>query len=139
MYLGVYHGGYAGSLWTPFGEVKLLGSGWSIDLRRISASFLREMQNTWVIEDVTSRIDRIPLPCTDQCAQRAEAPHGFVYIHPNINVPLSTVYLIRTVGSIDFLPHAVHFEDCLYGDQRKRDSADQAMFETLSKGKNGFF
>ncbi len=43
-------------LHTPFGEVKIFGSGWSSAIRNISKNILHKMESRWILEEVTDKV-----------------------------------------------------------------------------------
>jgi hypothetical protein len=133
-------------LYTPFGEVKLLGGGCLDTIEHVSKTFLNEMD--WEIEDVTKKVKLYSYSQTDD---RRYGPFPFKEEEWKGSGRHSKLYLIKRVGPTHFFGHeasapggaSVPTEEELFyysnvGLKSGQYEKDKAQFEELSGKKNAF-
>jgi hypothetical protein len=131
MYL-VTISGRADFLMTPFGQVKLTGSGYTHDLERTSELFMESLHRHCALEDVTSKMRKFHLFEGKQgkfVLRIEDSPAG-------IDMSDCNVYLIRRVDGITLLSEDITAQRCLYGDLHSIIMYDKSkeMIKTLSDG-----
>lgn len=119
-------------LWTPFGEVKLLGSGLYSELKSITEEFLYKMMNNWEIEDVTAKV------MVSNYDEEEKKEYNSHKGYESSYYKNATIYLIKKVGNI-VLAESKPKELKLYsGFGTKNYERDTRLFKKVSNGKETF-
>lgn len=134
----VYHGKEElCSLYTPFGEVKLLSGGWRDKMLGVSKDFFSSME--WELEDVTQRIHIFSYK---QDMDRKIGPYRFKTEQWKGAGCESKLYLIKSIPSANFYQESSSAEELILFDQALladgQYAKDVQQFKCLSKGKNRF-
>jgi hypothetical protein len=109
-------------LWTPFGEVKLLGSGCSKDLQDVSDEFLNNLKKICDLDDVSGKLTEYYWIDSDTMKER--------------NVGQRSGKIYRLVWNNEISPSfKVYSHICI---DSEKYTKNKELFELVSHGKNTF-
>lgn len=125
------------ALYTPFGMVGLLSEGNRDIMLRISKEFLTGMD--WELQDVSDTVHSYNY---SQDGDRRYGPFPFKKESKKVAGTPSKLYLIKRVGSIDFMTGGSPSEELVIFPipyiLPSQHEQDKAQFNELSNGKNCF-
>ena len=119
-------------LWSPFGEVELLGGGWLDKLKQVSTEFMSEMSSTWVLCDVSRDVN-----IYSYTKDKLYGPCKFNYTYNKTCSTTSRLYQIKSINN-----RALPFQHglTLYSDVSDIDyKKDNDLFIEVSGGKKSSY